>query len=66
MHRIGLDLGLTRRATPGMAAALEITAGLRRIRPDDPVRYDFALTRASMLGTLASGRAPRVQSSEAR
>ena len=28
-----------------MKPALEITAAFRRFAPDDPVRYDFALTR---------------------
>lgn len=45
MHRIGLALGLTARRQANLATALDITAALRRIAPDDPVRYDFALTR---------------------
>jgi len=28
-----------------MATALEITSGFKKIVPDDPVKYDFALTR---------------------
>lgn len=42
--RISRLLGLTRRATPGWPMALEVTASLRRLDPDDPVRYDFALS----------------------
>ncbi|MBN2565203.1 MAG: DUF2400 family protein, partial [Candidatus Eisenbacteria bacterium] len=38
-------LGLTERKQADLRTALEITEGFRRIRPDDPVRYDFALTR---------------------
>lgn len=49
MHRIGLALGLTTRKQPAMRAALEITAGYREVVPDDPVRYDFALTRLGIL-----------------
>lgn len=45
MHRIGLALGATRRKTADMRTALEITDAFRRIMPEDPVRYDFALTR---------------------
>ncbi len=45
MHRIALDMRLTRRKQADLKTALEVTAGFRRIRPDDPVRYDFALTR---------------------
>jgi len=45
MHRIGLMFNLTRRRQADMRTALEITHAFRRIAPDDPVRYDFALTR---------------------
>ena len=38
-------LGLLARRTDDLAAALELTEAFRRFRPDDPVRYDFALTR---------------------
>lgn len=49
MHRVGLKLGLTRRASADMRAALEITRALARFCPEDPVRYDFALTRPGTL-----------------
>lgn len=58
MHRIGLALGLTRRRAADLRTALEITEGFRRIRPDDPVRYDFALTR---LGIRRSPEIPAPQ-----
>lgn len=45
MHRICLALNLTKRKQADMRTALEITAAFRTISPDDPVRYDFALTR---------------------
>ncbi len=48
MHRLGLGLGLTARRQGNLRTALEITDGFREIRPDDPVRYDFSLTRMSM------------------
>ena len=48
MHRIGLAWGLTTRKSADLKSALEITAAFRTVSPDDPVRYDFALTRASM------------------
>lgn len=48
MHRIGLALGFTSRKNAGMPAALEITSAFARIAPDDPVRYDFSLTRLGM------------------
>lgn len=45
MYRIGALLGFTRRKSADRTCALEITDGFRRLAPDDPVRYDFALTR---------------------
>ncbi|MBI4775176.1 MAG: TIGR02757 family protein [Deltaproteobacteria bacterium] len=45
MYRIGLALGLTGCKQANIRAALEVTAGFRTIAPNDPVRYDFALTR---------------------
>jgi uncharacterized protein (TIGR02757 family) len=45
MHRVGLGLGFTNRKQADMKTALDITAGFGRIVPEDPVRYDFALTR---------------------
>jgi uncharacterized protein (TIGR02757 family) len=45
MHRMGLALGLTRRKSADIRTACEITAGFRKVSPDDPVKYDFALTR---------------------
>ena len=45
MHRVALRLGLTRRKQPNGATAIEITRAFRRIVPEDPVKYDFALTR---------------------
>ena len=52
IHRIGLGLGATRRRSAGMRTALEITAAFRGIAPEDPVRYDFALTRLGIRGEM--------------
>lgn len=43
-------LRLTRARTPNRRTVEEITARFRRINPDDPCRYDFALVRAGILG----------------
>jgi len=48
MHRIAARLGLTGRRSADLTTALEVTAGFRRFCPEDPVRYDFALTRAGI------------------
>ncbi len=45
MHRVARALRLTRRNIADQKAAIEITRAFRRINPEDPVRYDFALTR---------------------
>lgn len=45
MHKIGLALKATKRKQADLRTALEITAAFRTIAPEDPVRYDFALTR---------------------
>lgn len=50
--RVVRALGWTRRTSPGWAMALEATSRLRRIDPDDPVRFDFALSRLGILGLL--------------
>ena len=45
MHKISLKLGLTTRKHPNMRTALEITSSFKQFNPDDPVKYDFVLTR---------------------
>ncbi|MCA1961042.1 MAG: TIGR02757 family protein [Desulfomonile sp.] len=45
MHRLSLRLGLTKRKQADLRTALEVTAAFRIIEPEDPVRYDFCLTR---------------------
>lgn len=45
MHRISRMLGFTDRKQADMNTALEITACFRRLAPNDPVKYDFVLTR---------------------
>jgi uncharacterized protein (TIGR02757 family) len=48
--RLGQCLGLTRYRSPGWRMAADITASLRAIDPTDPVRFDFALCHAGMMG----------------
>ena len=45
MHRICLVLGLTTRKQGDMKTAVAGTRSFARICPDDPVKYDFVLTR---------------------
>jgi uncharacterized protein (TIGR02757 family) len=53
MHRISTNLGLTKRRAADFRAAREVTAAFKEVSPDDPVRYDFALTRLGMLRDAA-------------
>jgi uncharacterized protein (TIGR02757 family) len=55
MHRVSLLLGLTRRKQADMRTAIEITEGFRAITPEDPVKYDFALTRFGIREDLHLG-----------
>ncbi len=48
-YRICTALGFTRRKSANLRTALEITEAFRRIAPEDPVRYDFSLTRTGIL-----------------
>jgi uncharacterized protein (TIGR02757 family) len=45
MYRIARSLGFTDRRQANGKTAVEVTSAFREIAPDDPVRYDFALTR---------------------
>jgi len=56
VHRIAGFLGLTRRTDLSWRTAEEVTARLRRIDPDDPVRYDFALSHLGISGDCPSRR----------
>src|SRR5438093_322757 len=57
--RVGRCLGLTRYTSPGWPMARDITASLRRIDPDDPVKYDFALCHLGMMNACGFSRGPR-------
>jgi uncharacterized protein (TIGR02757 family) len=49
MARMGKALGLTSRRAADWTAAEEITAAFRAVSPEDPVKFDFALTRLGIL-----------------
>lgn len=50
ISRLARNLGLTKRKDLSWRTAEEITAGLRLLDPEDPVRYDFALCHFGMSG----------------
>ncbi len=45
MHRLSQQLKATGRAAADLKTAREVTAAFGRVSPQDPVKYDFALTR---------------------
>jgi uncharacterized protein (TIGR02757 family) len=57
--RLGRCLRLTRYTSPGWRMAADITASLRALDPDDPVRYDFSLCHIGMMNACGYGRQQR-------
>jgi uncharacterized protein (TIGR02757 family) len=57
--RVGRCLGLTRYASPGWKMAADITASLRALDPEDPVKYDFSLCHLGMADMCSFNRAIR-------
>ena len=55
--RLGRCLRLTRFSTPNWKMAAEITASLRAMNVEDPVRYDFSLCHVGMMSACGYGRA---------
>jgi uncharacterized protein (TIGR02757 family) len=58
VHRLGRNLGFTRRGTASWKAAEEITRALARYDASDPVKYDFALCHMGILQRCPSRRDP--------
>lgn len=58
VQRIARFVGLTDRRDASWRTAEEITAALRRIDPDDPVRFDFALAHLGISGDCRGARHP--------
>ena len=54
--RLGRCLRLTRYVSPGWKMAADITASLRRLDPEDPVRFDFSLCHVGMMNACGFGR----------
>ncbi len=54
MHRISQTLGMTIRKQADAKTAIEVTAAFKQYRRDDPVRYDFCLTRTGIHPELQS------------
>ena len=52
IHNITRQLGLTARKQGDLKTALEITRAFAAFSPEDPTRYDFALSRFGIRGAL--------------
>jgi uncharacterized protein (TIGR02757 family) len=55
--RVGRCLRLTSYTSPGWRMARDITASLRRLDPDDPVKYDYSLCHLGMMNACGFSRA---------
>jgi len=55
--KVGRCLKLTTYTSPGWRMARDITASLRVLDPDDPVKYDFALCHLGMMNACGFSRA---------
>lgn len=60
IHKLALNLGLTRRRTPSWQTTAEITRALARFDPTDPTKYDFSLCHLGMLQRCPSKRDARL------
>lgn len=55
--RVGRCLRLTTYTSPGWRMARDITASLRQLDPEDPVKYDYALCHLGMMNACGFSRA---------
>ena len=51
MHRMARRFKFTKRKQANLPTVLEVTAAFRALSPDDPVKFDFALTRPGIWGS---------------
>jgi uncharacterized protein (TIGR02757 family) len=64
MGRLCRILGLYDQKTVSLAAALKITESFTEIEPNDPVKYDFALSRIGILEDCNGKLRPQCQDCE--
>jgi endonuclease III len=56
--RISRYLGLTRRKSPGWTTAKAVTEALKRIEPEDPLKYDFPICHHGISGSCPVAKVP--------
>lgn len=54
--RVGTCLRLTTRKSPGWRMAADVTASLRAIDPDDPIKFDFSICHLGMMNGCGYGK----------
>ncbi len=62
MFNIARDIGLTGRKQADLNTAIEITEAFRNLNPEDPVKYDFVLTRFGIRRELSRKDIPHLLS----
>ncbi len=62
MFNIARDLGLTCRKQANLITAIEITEAFKSLNPEDPVKYDFVLTRFGIRRELSRKDIPSLLS----
>lgn len=66
MFKMCRALGFTRRRRADARTALEVTAHFREFAPEDPVRYDFVLTRLGIRKDLEADAFPNAREAKRR
>lgn len=61
MHKISRIFGFTKRNAADIKTAADITRVFSKISPDDPVKYDFSLTRFGIRDDMDMGSLKRLQ-----
>ncbi len=64
MHRISRKLGFTSRKQADMKTVIEVTDNFRTLVPDDPVKYDFALSRIGIVENCDGSDRPECRDCE--
>ena len=54
--RVGQCLRLTRLKSPGWRMAADVTASLRAIDPEDPIKFDFSICHLGMMNACGFGK----------
>jgi len=66
MGRLCRILGLHDRKTVSLATAIQVTTRFAEIEPEDPVKYDFALSRIGILEDCTGRQRPQCRDCELR